>query len=144
MLSSPKQTTRLPVQRNEISGSAIPIVAPTLRMQKRRALGTAAIVPNATLSQSLHSSRHASPVSAINLYRESDLESNSSSDLHSDPDTKAYTDTKPDTSKDPDFSLDHKSDADLDSKAKEILKDIAQLKEEGPVKPNYTPYTTKL
>jgi len=32
----------------------------------------------------------------------------------------------------------------LDSKAKEILKDIAKLEEEGPVKPNYTSYTKKL
>ena len=33
---------------------------------------------------------------------------------------------------------------DLDFKAKEILKDIAQLKEEGLVKLNHTPYTIKL
>jgi hypothetical protein len=32
----------------------------------------------------------------------------------------------------------------LDSKAEEILKDIAELEEEGPIKPNYTPYTKKL
>jgi hypothetical protein len=35
-------------------------------------------------------------------------------------------------------------DMELDSKAKEILKDIAELEEEGPAKLNYTPYTKKL
>ena len=32
----------------------------------------------------------------------------------------------------------------LDSKANKILKDIAKLEEEGPVKLNHTPYTKKL
>ena len=32
----------------------------------------------------------------------------------------------------------------LDSKAKEILKDIAELEKEGPVKLNHTTYTKKL
>ena len=44
--------------------------------------------------------------------------------------------------------LDMESDAELDikldSKAKEILKDIAELEKEGPVKLNHTPYTKKL
>ena len=31
----------------------------------------------------------------------------------------------------------------LNSKAKEILKDITKLKEAGPVKPNYTSYTRR-
>ena len=35
-------------------------------------------------------------------------------------------------------------DVELDFKAKEILKDIAELEEEGPVKPNHTFYTKKL
>jgi hypothetical protein len=32
----------------------------------------------------------------------------------------------------------------LDSEAKEILKDIAKLRDKGPAKPNHTPYTKKL
>ena len=42
------------------------------------------------------------------------------------------------------IELDAGLDIELDSKAKEILKDIAKLEEEGPAKPNYTPYTKKL
>jgi hypothetical protein len=42
------------------------------------------------------------------------------------------------------IELDAGLDMELDSKAKEILKDITKLEEEGPVKPNYTPYTKKL
>jgi len=40
--------------------------------------------------------------------------------------------------------LDTGLDIELDSKAKEILKNITKLEEEGPVKLNYTPYTKKL
>jgi len=36
------------------------------------------------------------------------------------------------------------SDVELDFKTKEILKDIAELEEEGPAKLNYTFYTKKL
>jgi hypothetical protein len=42
------------------------------------------------------------------------------------------------------IELDIGLDIELDSKAKEILKDITELEEEGPAKPNYTPYTKKL
>ena len=42
------------------------------------------------------------------------------------------------------IELDARLDVELDSKAKEILKDITKLEEEGPAKPNYTPYTKKL
>ena len=35
-------------------------------------------------------------------------------------------------------------DIKLDSKAKEILKDITELEKEGPIKPNPTTYTKKL
>ena len=42
------------------------------------------------------------------------------------------------------IELDTGLDVELDSKAKEILKDIAKLEEEGPMKPNYTSYTKKL
>jgi hypothetical protein len=40
--------------------------------------------------------------------------------------------------------LDAGLDMELDSKAKEIPKDIAKLEEEGPAKPNHTSYTKKL
>jgi len=40
--------------------------------------------------------------------------------------------------------LDMGLDMELDSEAEEILKDIAKLKEEGPMKPNHTFYTKKL
>ena len=42
------------------------------------------------------------------------------------------------------IELDTGLDVELDFKAKEILKDIAKLEEEGPVKLNYTLYTKKL
>ncbi|OCK92299.1 uncharacterized protein K441DRAFT_571034 [Cenococcum geophilum 1.58] len=43
-----------------------------------------------------------------------------------------------------DIELDAGLDIELDFKAKEILKDIAKLEEEGPAKLNYTSYTKKL
>jgi len=42
------------------------------------------------------------------------------------------------------IELDTESNVELDAKAKEILKDIAKLEEEGPARPNYTFYTKKL
>jgi hypothetical protein len=53
--------------------------------------------------------------------------STSPSDIFSDPDTEVESE-----------------EVDLDSEAEEILKDIAQAREEGSAKPNHTPYTTKL
>jgi hypothetical protein len=40
--------------------------------------------------------------------------------------------------------LEEDSEPDLDSEAEEILKDIAQLRAEGPAKPNHNKHTTKL
>ena len=40
--------------------------------------------------------------------------------------------------------LDMGLDVELDSKAKEILKDIFKLEEEGPIKLSHTSYTKKL
>ena len=40
--------------------------------------------------------------------------------------------------------LDTESNVELDAKAKEILKDITKLEEEGPVRLNHTSYTKKL
>jgi hypothetical protein len=48
------------------------------------------------------------------------------------------------TSDNTSLSIHQDKDADLDSKAKEILKDIAKLRVEGPAKPNHTPHTVRL
>ncbi|KAJ6280847.1 hypothetical protein J3E71DRAFT_362257 [Bipolaris maydis] len=76
--------------------------------------------------------------------RQSDTDS--FSDTYSDPDTEAETDIdiKPSTGKDDGFTMQQESEADLDSEAEEVLKDIAQLRAEGPAKPNNTPHTVKL
>ena len=76
--------------------------------------------------------------------RQSDT--NSSSDTCSEPDTEADTDIdiEPSTGKDDDFTMQQEPETDLDSEAEEILKDIAQLRAEGPAKPNHTPHTVKL
>ena len=72
----------------------------------------------------------------------------SSLDTYLDLDTDLDIDIKLGTGINLDYGLyietNAKSDAELDSKAKEILEDIAQLGKEGPVKPNHTPYTQKL
>jgi len=53
------------------------------------------------------------------------------------------TDNKLDINKYPNLKL-GLEDLGLDSKAKEILKDITKLRDKGPAKPNYTLYTKKL
>ena len=111
---------------------------PAQRMGKRRALDTTTIIPNANLGRRFHSPAHVRAV----LDKSLDLESDP--DSYSDLNTKPDTDAEPDTGKDSDLGLDQESDGDLDSKAEEILKDIAQLREEGPAKPNHTPHTQKL
>jgi hypothetical protein len=67
-----------------------------------------------------------------------------SSDSYSDPDTEADTDIEPGTGEDGGLVLETDSDPELDSEAEEILKDIAELKAEGPAKPNHTTHTVKL
>jgi hypothetical protein len=52
-------------------------------------------------------------------------------------------DNKLDINKYPNLKL-GSEDLGLDSEAKEILKDIAELRDEGLAKPNYTSYTKKL
>jgi hypothetical protein len=66
--------------------------------------------------------------------------------MYLDPDTEADTDIdiEQSTGGDAGFTLQQEPDADLDSEAEEILKDIAQLRAEGPAKPNHTPHTVKL
>jgi hypothetical protein len=59
------------------------------------------------------------------LCREGDLSTNSFSDTNLDPNTKADRDIKLGTSEDASLALENYLDPNLDSKAKEILKDIA-------------------
>ena len=69
------------------------------------------------------------------------------SDLNTQPDIKSNTepniDDELDISVHPDLKLGLK-DLGLDFKAKEILKDIAKLRDKGLVKLNYILYTKKL
>jgi hypothetical protein len=89
-------------------------------------------------------------VSTRNLYltrpSHQSLAADSFSDTCSDPDSEADTDIDIElsTSEDAGITLQQESDADLDSEAKEILKDIAQARAEGPAKPNHTLKTVKL
>jgi len=60
-----------------------------------------------------------------------------------EPNIEPNTDNELDINKHPNLKL-GLEDPGLDSKAKEILKDIAKLRDKGPAKLNYTPYTKKL
>jgi hypothetical protein len=60
-----------------------------------------------------------------------------------EPDTEPGTDDELNINKHPNLEL-GLEDLGLDFKTKEILKDIAKLRDEGLVKLNYTPYTKKL
>jgi hypothetical protein len=64
-------------------------------------------------------------------------------DLYLDLDTEPNTDNELDINTHPNLKLGLK-DLELNSKAKEILKDITKLRDEGLVKPNHTSYTKKL
>jgi hypothetical protein len=88
--------------------------------------------------------RRSNPSPAAISCWEGQSDTNSFSDTYSDPDTEADTDIEPSTSEDAGLILEQESDTDLDSEAEEILKDIAQLRAEGPAKPNHTPHTVKL
>jgi hypothetical protein len=80
------------------------------------------------------------PVSCL----EADSDTNSFSSTYSDSSVEADTDIEMSTGDDASLSVHQDSDADLDSEAEEILKDIAQLRAEGPAKPNHTPHTVRL
>jgi hypothetical protein len=62
---------------------------------------------------------------------------------NTEPNIEPNIDNKLDINKHPDLKL-GLEDLGLDSKAKEILKDIAKLRDKGLAKLNYTPYTKKL
>jgi hypothetical protein len=85
----------------------------------------------------LDSLRQANLSSAPASCWEGDLHTNSFSDTsYSDSSAEADTDIEMSTGDDASLSVHQESDADLDSEAEEILKDIAQLRAEGPAKPN--------
>jgi len=94
-----------------------------------KTLVTSAVNPKATLNRNLRLPLYISP--------DPDL------DLYLDPNTESNTDNEPDINKYPDLKLGLK-DLGLDFKAKEILKDIAKLRDKGLAKLNYTSYTKKL
>lgn len=110
----------------------------------RRELATSTAVKNAALVRNRYSLRRPNPSLAAISCWEVQSDTNSFSDTYSDPDTEADTDIDPSTSEDASLILEQEPDADLDSEAEEILKDIAQLRAEGPAKPNHTPHTVKL
>jgi hypothetical protein len=99
---------------------------------------TCAAVKNVAPIQSLYSSR---PLNSF-LVNKSALRWEGNSDSSSFSDT--YSDIESDTSEYASLVSEGKSDAGLDSEAEEILKDIAQLRADGPAKPTHTPYTVKL
>jgi hypothetical protein len=69
--------------------------------------------------------------------------SNTDSDRNSEADTDNDT-KRPGSGEDASLILRQDSDADLDSEAEEILRDITRFRAEGPAKPNHTDYTKKL
>ncbi|CAN9211393.1 unnamed protein product [Alternaria alternata] len=109
-------------------------------------LATSTGIKNAALMRNRYSLRRSNSSLATDSCWEGQSDTNSFSDTYSDPDTEADTDINIELSagEDASFTSEQKSDADLDSEAEEILKDIAQLRAEGPAKPNHTPHTIKL
>lgn len=121
------------------------MAAPTPKTGKGGAPYTAA-VQHAIANRNLYLLPFGSP--------DSDLEASCklSSDTYLDLNTNLDIDIKPGTSINLDYSpyiefnaeSNVKSNAELDSEAKEILEDITQLGKKGPTKPNHTPHTQKL
>ena len=132
-----------PAERHKAGGTTvIQISAPVRRTAK--ALVASAVDPKATSNQNLRSPPYTSPDpdSDLELNSNSDY-SDSYSDPNTEPDTEPDTDDEPDINEHPDLEL-GLEDPGLDSEAEEILKDIAELRDKGPAKPNHTPYTKKL
>lgn len=119
---------------------------PSIKRTTTRALATSLAVKSVSSTRSLYPSRRSNPFSAADSgsCREGDSSTKSFSDTYSDPDTDADTDIEPGTSEDAGLVLEKDSVPGLDSEAEDILKDIAQLRAEGPAKPNHTKHTTKL
>ena len=95
----------------------------------RRELATSTAVANAALMRNRYSLRRSNPSPAAVSCWEGQSDTNLFSDTYSDLDTKsdteADTDIEPRSSEDASLILEQEPDADLDSKAEEILKDIA-------------------
>jgi hypothetical protein len=100
---------------------------PSTKRIIRKELATSTGIKNAALMRNRYLLRRSNSSSAADSCWEGQSDTNSFSDTYSDPNTS-----------------EQEPDADLDSEAEEILKDIAQLRAEGPAKPNHTPHTIKL
>ena len=122
MLTLPVRQTR----RRQDGSTPIGVAAPAHRTEKRGALYAAAVHRNSN-------SRLQSPDSDTDTDLDTYVRSEDGIDSdsgESDAESNAESDAG--------------SDVELDSEAEEILKDIAELEEEGPAKPNHTSYTKKL
>jgi ribosomal protein L29 len=114
-------------------------------MKKPRPPATSTAIKNAAQMRDRDSLRQANLSSAPASCWEGDLHTNSFSDTsYLDSSAEADTDIEMSTGDDASLSVHQESDADLDSEAEEILKEIAQLRAEGPAKPNHTPHTVRL
>lgn len=112
----------------------------------RKQLATSTGIKNAALMRNHYFLRRSNSSSAADSCWEGQSDTNSFSDMYSDPDTEADTDINIELSAGEDacFTSEPEPDADLDSEAEEILKDIAELRAEGPAKPNHTLHTIRL
>ncbi|KAF2194702.1 hypothetical protein K469DRAFT_547808 [Zopfia rhizophila CBS 207.26] len=126
----------------------------SLAATRRKVPDTSAAGRKTMSSRNLHPPPYTRPTPDSNSDLNFDSGSDSYSDSYTDPDTEPDTnpDTEPDTESDTesDIGLDANPGMDsdlescLDSEAEEILRDIAQLEEEGPAKPRQKPQTVKL
>jgi hypothetical protein len=130
MLTLPIRQTH----RRQNGSTPIGVAAPAHRTEKRGALYAAAVHQKSnSLLQSLDSDTDTNLDTYIRL--EDGIDSDSrESDTESDAELDAESNAESDAG----------LDVELDSEAEEILKDIAELEEEGPAKPNHTSYTKKL
>jgi hypothetical protein len=136
-----------PTSLSSSSNCSLPAAMPSsTRRTTTRALATATAIKKVAPTRNLYQSRQSNLSSATDSgsCQEGDSSTNSFSNTNSDPDTEADRDIEPGTSEDASLALKNHLDPNLDSEAEEILKDIAQLKAEGPAKPNHTNHTTKL
>lgn len=134
-------------------GTSVPTVASSVRISKAKSRCVSTVL-TAVLRPDLSSSRSPSPSPTMpspDTKLSSNLESDSDGDVYSESDTNTEPDAEePGGSGDTDESVrsDLKSvtylDAELDSEAEAIMRDIAQFREDGPAKPKHTDRTTKL
>ncbi|KAF1838361.1 hypothetical protein BDW02DRAFT_636434 [Decorospora gaudefroyi] len=136
-------TAAAQLSSNRSRPTAIP---PCTKRTIQKELATSTGIKNAAPMRNRYSLRRSNLSSAAESCYQGQSDTNSFSDTYSDPDTEADTDIEIElsTGEDAGFTSEQEPDADLDSEAEEILKDIAQLRAEGPAKPNHTPHTIKL